>query len=140
MSPRDVTPENEGKVRATLFPENKPTKYKFKFRIGDHVRISIARAPFAKAFWGEWTEELFKVSALYKTTPPTYGIIDLNSEPVKGKFYSQELQRVAPPTDQVYTVDQVIKTRKRRGKTEYFVSWKGYGPQFNSWVTDLKPI
>ena len=140
MASRDVTPENEAKVRETLFPENKPTKYKFKFRIGDHVRLSIARVPFAKAFWGEWTEELFKVSALYKTTPPTYSIIDLNDQSVVGRFYAQELQRVTPPTDQVYSVDEIIKTRKRKGKTEYFVSWKGYGPSFNSWTTDLQPI
>jgi len=34
----------------------------------------------------------------------------------------------------VYEIEQVIKTRKRGGKVEYFVKWKGYPEKFNSWV------
>jgi len=35
--------------------------------------------------------------------------------------------------DDVYKVEKVLKTRKRRGKTEHFVKWKG----FNSWTQDI---
>ncbi len=34
----------------------------------------------------------------------------------------------------VYEIEQVVKTRRRNGKLEYFVNWKGYPSKFNSWV------
>ena len=36
--------------------------------------------------------------------------------------------------DDVYEIEEVVKTRKRGGKVEYFVKWKGYPSKFNSWV------
>ena len=43
-------------------------------------------------------------------------------------------------TDDVYEVENVLDTRKRRGKTEYFVKWVGYPDKFNSWVTNLQNL
>jgi hypothetical protein len=57
-------------------------------------------------------------------------------ESIKGKFYEQEIQKIAK-TDDVYEVEKVLKTRRRNGKVEYFVKWKGYPEKFNSWVTDV---
>jgi len=39
--------------------------------------------------------------------------------------------------DDVYKVEKVLKTRKRKGKKEYFVKWKGYDDSFNSWTQDI---
>jgi chromobox protein 5 len=39
-------------------------------------------------------------------------------------------------TDNVYEVEKFIKTRKRDGKVEYYVKWKGYPDKFNSWTSD----
>jgi len=39
--------------------------------------------------------------------------------------------------DDVYKVEKVLKSRKRGGKREYFVKWKGYDNSFNSWTSDI---
>ena len=36
--------------------------------------------------------------------------------------------------DNVYDVEKVLKTRRRNGKIEYYVKWKGYPNKFNSWI------
>ena len=39
--------------------------------------------------------------------------------------------------DNVYKIDKILKTRKRQGKTDHLVHWKGYPSSFDSWKTDL---
>jgi len=90
---------------------------------------------FTKGYRGNWSRELFTVSAALPTDPVTYQLLDLNQKDIKGRFYEQELQRVKRP--ELYTVEKVIKKRKRGNKTQYYVKWLGYGPEFNSWTDDI---
>ena len=43
----------------------------------------------------------------------------------------------APPIEiegeEEYEVESILDSRQRRGKIEYLVSWKGYGPEDNTW-------
>ncbi|XP_059082270.1 chromobox protein homolog 1-like [Tigriopus californicus] len=39
----------------------------------------------------------------------------------------------AVPEEEEYIVDQILDKRTRNGKAEYFLSWKGYGPDENTW-------
>jgi hypothetical protein len=82
-------------------------------------------------------EEIFTIVDRYPTYPLTYGLADLTGEHIRGKFYEQEIQIVTKTDDDVYEVEKVLKTRKRSGKVEYFVKWRGYPDKFNSWVTDV---
>ena len=34
----------------------------------------------------------------------------------------------------MYDVENVLKTRRRNGKIEYYVKWKGYPDKFHSWI------
>lgn len=38
-----------------------------------------------------------------------------------------------PEEEEEYIVDQILDKRTRNGKAEYFLSWKGYGPDENTW-------
>lgn len=38
--------------------------------------------------------------------------------------------------DDMYRVEKILRKRKRKGLTEYFVKWIGYPVEFNSWVSE----
>ena len=67
------------------------TKEKPKFKIGDRVRIYKYKKQFSKGYETNWTEEIFVISEIMKTSPITYKIKDLNGEDIVGSFYKQEL-------------------------------------------------
>ena len=106
--------------------------------MGDRVRITMQKRPFRKGYLGDWSLEIFVIKSRLPTVPVTYQLVDLVGEPIKGKFYEQELQKVSKSDDEHFHIDRILKTRKRSdGRIEYLVSWKGYPSKFNSWVSDL---
>jgi hypothetical protein len=36
-----------------------------------------------------------------------------------------------------YEVEQILDSRIVRNRLQYLIKWKGYGPEFNSWVSDV---
>ena len=78
-------------------------------------------------YTARWTEELFIISQVRYTDPPTYKITDFNGEEIKCTFYEQELQK---STQEIFRIEKVI--RKRGSKS--LVKWFGYPESFNSWV------
>jgi len=52
MAPAEVGIHNEQEVRTRLYP-SKPNAYKWKYRVGDKVRIAVQRQPFRKRYLGE---------------------------------------------------------------------------------------
>ncbi|GFT20214.1 uncharacterized transposon-derived protein F54H12.3 [Trichonephila clavipes] len=66
------------------------------------------------------------------------GLKDLQGEEIKGTYYEAELQKVVDSG--FYPVENVIKQRKRRGITEYFVKFLGYPEKFNDSVTDIQKV
>jgi len=71
------------------------------------------------------------------TAPVTYKLKDLFGDDIKGTFYGDEHQIVPKPDDALYDIERIVKTRKRAGKIEYLVKWRGYPEKFNSWVEAL---
>ena len=55
-----------------------------KFHAGDKVRITRKKGTFEKGFTPKWTEEVFTISIVKATNPPTYSIKDQLGEPVRG--------------------------------------------------------
>lgn len=136
-SPDGVTSHNEDDVRAILYPATKTrAAQRYRFEVGDKVRISFTRRAFRKGYLPNWSTEIFSIIDKFPTTPPTYGIVDYNGDPLEGKFYAQELQRITKEDD-TYKVERIIDTRKRGGRTEYLVKWLGYPTSFNSWTRDI---
>jgi len=139
MAPSQVNSANENKILNAVFIIKKP-KIKYKFKIGDKVRISKVKRTFGKGYTPNWTEEYFIVTACLPREPPVYTIKDQTGEKVQGIFYEEELQKIETKANDVFVVEKIIKTRKIKSKTDYFVKWRGYPDKFNSWVSDLKKI
>jgi len=136
MTPYEVNKDNEYVVRARLYPL-KPKSFKWKHDVGDRVRIAMQRQPFRKGYIGQWSEEIFEIATRLPTLPVTYELRDLAGETIKGRFYEPEIQKVLKSDDEHYDIERIIKTRKRNGKIQYLVSWKGYPSKFDSWVDEL---
>jgi len=86
MAPVEVDDSNKHLVRARLYPL-KPKSYKWKYDVGDRVRITMRRQPFKKGYLGRWSEEIFEIDARLPTVPVTYRLKDLAGDTIKGKFY-----------------------------------------------------
>ena len=134
MAPNDVTLTNSQQVADRMYPVKTETRWKYE--VGDRVRISKYKTIFDKGYLQSWTDEIFVVDVRHPSNPATYGLKDLLGEEIKGRFYEPELQKVTKE-DNVYIVEKVLKTRRRRGKLEHFVKWEGYGDKFNSWTSDV---
>src|SRR6218665_892288 len=70
-----------------------PEPIKPKFSVGDKVRITKKKATFEKGYTPRWNEEVFTVTQVQYTDPPTYKISDYNGEEIQGTFYEQELRK-----------------------------------------------
>ena len=106
-------------------------KAKAKFKVGDKVRISRIKAIFEKGYLPNWSEELYVVDKVQKTTPVTYVVKDLLGETIKGSFYTEELQKTS---QEEFRVEKVIRKKKIDGVEHALVKWSGYSDKFNQWI------
>ena len=125
MKPSEVTKANEDKVWHTLYGNNIQMRVRFKFQVGDRVRISKVKRILKKSYLPNFTEELFTVYKRFPRQVPVYKLKDDAGEILDGTFYEPELQKIIK-NDDVYRLEKVLRKRKRSGVTEYFVKWKGY--------------
>ncbi|XP_072046821.1 uncharacterized protein [Amphiura filiformis] len=138
QSPSSVNISNQMSVKQKIYGRKQKKPPTFKLQVGDKVRISKMKMTFEKGYKPNWTNEIFKISQRLPRTPPVYRIKDLLGEELEGTFYESEMQKIEKDDDAMFIIDKVLKRRKQKGKTEYFVSWKGYPKKFNSWVSDIE--
>ena len=111
--------------------EKKKLPSDYKFAVGDTVRLSNPSRSFKKGFQSQWTIEIFIVWKRFPTDPATYMVRDSKGVPIRGTFYSQELQHVTEP--ETYKIEKILSHRMRRGVKEVLVKWLGYPDTHNSW-------
>ena len=132
MGPKDVSRDKETQVWINLYEKRLSHKQRkrSKFSVGDFVRLSIEKAAFMKRYQEIWTEEVFIIDAIVYGNPTTYKIKNQDSEPIKRKFYEQELQLIVKP--KTYRIEEVIRKKKEGDRVLLYVKWKGYPDIFNS--------
>ena len=134
MTPLEAsTKKNESKVYRNLYPDLIQEISTPKFSLGDKVRITKKKKIFEKGYTPRWTEEVFSISKIQYTDPPTYKITDESGEEIQGTFYEQELQKTS---QEIYRIEKIIK----RLGNKSLVKWLGYSESFNSWVDNNELI
>ncbi len=142
-SPASVKAKDEAEIWRTRYetvPKSKrgtsKSATKYRFKVGDKVRISHLRRPFQREYDERWTLEYFLVIERGKKQGiPFYGIEDLLGDQVEGTFYGNELGKINVDEDAVFRIEKVV----RRRKNEAMVRWTGWPSKFDSWIpkTDL---
>ena len=128
-SPDSITEHNTLDVWIESHAQRRGQRIKFKFQVGNNVRISRDKQLFEKGYMHNWSEEYFIIVERLSRTPPVYRLKDLNDQQLKGVFYEYQLQKVSP--SEIYPISKVLK---RRG-TRVLVSWRGWPtPDFDSWI------
>ena len=70
-------------------------KKKYKFEIGDYVRISHTKKAFSREYDQWWTGELFKVvDRSWKQEHPPYTLHDYAGDTVEGTFMKKNYRRL----------------------------------------------
>src|SRR5271170_7970464 len=108
------------------------SRIKFKYKVGDYVRLSEERDVFQKGYKQGWTKEVFKVTKQSPHEPVVYRVEDLRGDPVVGSFYEVELQKAPKP--ETWEVEEILDTKKSGKNIEYFVKFKNYPDYANTWV------
>ena len=114
--PINVTPNNEREVWHTLYGDRENKKpIRYKFEVGDQVRISKMKRTFEKGYLPNFSKEIFTVSQRIPRQPPVYKLKDYHQEELSGTFYNEELQKVIKEDD-VYEVEKILKKRGKGKK------------------------
>lgn len=128
MRPADVKDSNQEEVRISTYMAQNIKNNKsninlkrFKFKLGDYVRISHLKTIFTRAYHQTFSGELFKVYKRYhRGTLPIYRLQDMQQEEIKGTFYESELQKVDIDPNQTWKIEKILKSRgKGRNKQLY---------------------
>ena len=96
-APVEVTKQNEGVIRETLYGVEQLGKklknIRAKYSVGDEVRISLDKGPFRKGYLRNWSSEIFFVHQVWKRrhNPTLYKLKDQQDEIIEGVFYEDEL-------------------------------------------------
>lgn len=131
MQPNQVNKTNEKEIWYRLYGNLKNEKIKFKFQVGDYVRIPLLKTTFEKSYTQSWTHEVFTIHERIPRIPPVYRIKDERNEIILGVFYEKELQKAEKIVE--YKIEKILATKKINGITYKLVKWLGFDDSFNSW-------
>ena len=106
---------------------------KTDIKVGDKVRQAYVLKPFDKSYYPMWTDKVSEVQKVASDVKKP--MFNINDE--KQKFYPEQVQKIV---ENLYRVEEILKTRNRNGRKEYFVKWLGYPPSYNSWVDESETV
>ena len=93
MQPSQVTFKNEQEVWHRLYG-GAGTPAKFKYSIGDRVRIALQRKTFHKGYLPGFTKEIYVITHCLARNPPVYRLKEeAANDQIAGVFYREELTR-----------------------------------------------
>ena len=91
MRPSEVTFDNEKVVWQRLYG-TRIISAKFKYKVGDRVRIAAKRGAFNKGYLPRFTKNVFIITQRLARSPPVYRVKQEDTdEPIEGIFYHEEL-------------------------------------------------
>ena len=142
--PINVNKENENILwwqmywpKKKYIPKKKRIKIIYKFDIGDKVRLSYTKSKFDRKYTSKWTHEIFTIYKKFiHQGQPIYKVKNWFNEKLEGSFYQPELQKVNITEDNLYKIDNIIKSKGSGKNKKILVSWLGWPNRYNSWIPE----
>ena len=94
------------------------------------MRISRIKGVFEKGYLPNWSEALYTIHEVKRTSPITYILKAMDGEIVEGGFYTEELQK---SKQEVFRIEKVLRKKKINGEEHGLVKWLGYNKKYNEW-------
>ena len=96
--------------------------------------LNSAESTFVKSYKPIFSEEIFIVDTVIKSTPTLYTLKDLQHEPISGIIYRNEIKQTALP--EKYLIEKILRTKKsgKNKKKIYFVKYQGWPMKFSQWL------
>ncbi len=137
FKPSEVNHINQFTVYENLYMNSKNDlkEYKFSYKLGDKVRISLDKSIFQRESDKKFTNEIFTVDYRYKKDGiPMYKLKDCTNQRLIGSFYNQELSKVENFEDKEFEVEKFIDEKRINGIPHLLVKFDGYSDQCAIWI------
>ncbi|OOZ11834.1 hypothetical protein BOW27_11950 [Solemya velum gill symbiont] len=139
-TPNAINEKNESESRLHQYLIRKPKlslNSKFKYNVGETVRISHLRGIFDREYSQKWTGEIFKVENRYRREGiPVYKLEDWNGENVEGTFYETELQSVRVDENTPYKIEKILRRKGKGARKQVLVRWLHWPQKYDSWIPE----
>lgn len=83
-----------------------------------------------------YTDEIFKISRVHRGRPTSYTIRGHADDVIEGRFYSPNFSKTRIDDQTTARIEEVLRTRRRKGVREYLVKWSGLPAHFNRWIRE----
>ena len=136
-TPERVTQINAQEIWHRLYGKDfvkRSTRVRFKFKVGDKVRISKKKGTFEKGYLPNWTEEVFSIAQRLRRIPPVYRLTEYDGTMLDGTFYERELQRVQQSEADLFRIEKILKDRGKGKNEQYLVRWSGWPSKYDQWI------
>lgn len=134
-APNEVDESNAELAWLNMTNKHKPNikQPKARFRIEDEVILSYLKQLFQKGYEPGWTERIYTIEEVKNTQPRTYKIRDAfnKGEKVTGSAYEHEL--IAANNPDKLIIEDVLKTRRVKGRQQSLIKWLGYPESDATW-------
>src|SRR3981081_109849 len=129
MRPIDINEKNADEVWERLYApmvrgEPGTSRKSLKFAKGDHVRMSRTKPVFEKGYLPNFSDEILRVTGTSKHDPEFYELHDEENEPIRGRFYKEELVKTTKDTS--YRIEKVLQKKTVNGRKKLLVKFIGY--------------
>lgn len=131
IPPSQVNEKNEKKIWQNLYQNDFAKTLKYRFNVGNYVKINKTKGIFEKGYIPNWSSESFVVKERRGTKPVTYKLSNLNGEEIMGSFYEEQMQLVNKPKPDVY---KQIDLLRADANGRYYIHYKGWSSRFDEWI------
>ena len=110
-APERVTQINAQEIWHRLYGKDfvkRSTRLRFKFKVGDKVRIFKKKGTFEKGYLPNWTEEVFSIAKRLRRIPPVYRLREYDGTMLEGTYYERELQRVQQSESNMSCIEKIL--------------------------------